>query len=463
MSARIAHILAVPGVGGYYCEDLDALQSIPLPPGDRYTAPAVTPGFRTVREVAEIVSIGLVLEDGRVAWGDCVGVAYAGKAGRDPVFRSEAGMAAIRQVVAPFLEGKEVSSFRPLAQETDRLTETVEVERPKERLSRREFLSVPRRLLEAGEGLRPTERTTAHRPLHTAVRYGVTQALLAAVAMVRGVTMAEVIAEEWGVPLPIEPVPIHAQSGADRYGNAEKMIARRLSSLPHALVDDIPTQIGPDGSALLHYVRWLKERVQRLGSADYRPTFHLDVHGGLGRICDHNLGRLLGHLYALEKAADPYPLRIESPLILESRDAQIEAMARLREYIRLRGMTVRLVADEWANTLEDIRAFVEAGAADMIQVKMPDLGGVHNTVDAVLACRAGGVEAFLGGSCIETDISARVSVHVALATRPAMMLAKPGMGVDEAVMLVSNEMARTLALIGHRGGRSFARTNPPLQ
>jgi methylaspartate ammonia-lyase len=36
-----------------------------------------------------------------------------------------------------------------------------------------------------------------------------------------------------------------------------------------------------------------------------------------------------------------------------------------------------------------------------------------------------------------------------------MMLAKPGMGVDEGVMVVSNEMARTLALVRAReGGRT---------
>jgi len=111
-----------------------------------------------------------------------------------------------------------------------------------------------------------------------------------------------------------------------------------------------------------------------------------------------------------------------------------------------------LVADEWANTLEDIQAFVEAGAADMIQIKMPDLGSVHNSIEAVLACQAGGVGAFLGGSCAETDLSARVAVHVALATRPDIIMAKPGMGVDEGVSLVQNEMARTLAWIQAQGG-----------
>ena len=256
------------------------------------------------------------------------------------------------------------------------------------------------------------------RQLHTAVRYGVSQALLRAVALTRGVTMAEVVAEEWGLPAPGEPVPIHAQSGGERYHNADKMIARRVASLPHALVDDVAEQLGQDGSRLVRYVRWLVGRIRTLGGPDYNPTIHLDVHGALGQICEGNLGRVLGQLHALELASRPYALRIESPVILESRAAQIEALRTLREYVRFRKMNVQLVADEWANTLEDVRAFVDAQAADVIQIKMPDLGGVHNAVEAVLACRAGGVGAFLGGSCCETDLSARASVHVALATRP---------------------------------------------
>jgi methylaspartate ammonia-lyase len=87
----------------------------------------------------------------------------------------------------------------------------------------------------------------------------------------------------------------------------------------------------------------------------------------------------------------------------------------------------------------------------MIQIKMPDLGSVHNSVEAVLACRNGGVGAFLGGSCAETDLSARVAVHVALATQPDIIMAKPGMGVDEGISLVQNEMARTLAWIQAQG------------
>jgi methylaspartate ammonia-lyase len=137
---------------------------------------------------------------------------------------------------------------------------------------------------------------------------------------------------------------------------------------------------------------------------------------------------------------------------METLPAQLEALRSLRDYIRIRKMRVQIVADEWANTLEDIQQFIATRAADMIQIKMPDMGGIHHTVEAVLACKAAGIGAFLGGSCVETDLSARAAVHVALATQPAMMLARPGMGVDEAIMIVQNEMARALACIRGRRG-----------
>jgi methylaspartate ammonia-lyase len=456
---HIERVLAVPAVGAGYVEDLAALQAQPLPVAARFSAPPQTLGFRAVREPAEAVSVGLMLDGALpIAWGDCVAVSYGGKAGREPVFRMAEGLAAIEQVVAPALQGRALGRFRALAAEVDSLAQTVEEERPLpvvER-SRRALLSAPAQALGLDWGERPatTERVTVERRLHAAVRYGVSQALLQAVAWARGLTMTEVIAGEWGLPLPRGPVPLHAQSGAEVHANADKMIVRHLSSLPHALVDDIPAQLGADGSQLTRTIYRLRDRIRELGGEEYRPTIHLDLHGALGTICDNAPGKMLGHLYGWEVAARPYRLRIESPVILDSRQAQIQTMRTLREYVRARNMSVQLVADEWANTLEDIRAFVEAGAADMIQIKMPDLGSVHNSIDAVLLCKAGGVGAFLGGSYAETDLSARIAVHVALASGAALLMAKPGMGVDEAVSLAQNEMTRALAEIAmHQGSR----------
>jgi methylaspartate ammonia-lyase len=446
----IERVLAVPAVGAGYYEDLTALEAQHIGLPERFTAEPVTPGFRAVREVAEAVSVGLVLDTGQIAWGDCVSVSYSGRAGRWPVFRTEGGVEAIQGIVAPALEGRELAAFRPLAAEVDALVLPVADkpsvdEAPVADPARRALLTALPRALRRGDDAQPQSPVPG--ALHPAIRYGASQALLQAVALARGITMAEVVAAEWGLASPSAPAPIHAQSGHERYYNAEKMIVRRIASLPHALMDDLVTQVGRDGGELTRYIRWLAGRIGELGGPDYQPTIHLDIYGALGQICDHQPGKMLGRLFAWQTAAEPYPLRIECPVLMDSREAQIEMMHTLCDYIRLRRMTVRLVADEWANTLDDIHAFVQAGAAHMVQIKMPDLGSIDNAVEAVLACKAGGVGAFLGGSYAETDLSARISAHVALATQADALMAKPGMGGDEAISLVQNEMARTLAVV----------------
>ncbi len=67
-----------------------------------------------------------------------------------------------------------------------------------------------------------------------------------------------------------------------------------------------------------------------------------------------------------------------------------------------------------------------------------------------LECKAVGVGAYLGGSCTETEVSARACTYVAIATQPDVMLAKPGMGVDEGIMAVRNEQGHALAEISSR-------------
>jgi methylaspartate ammonia-lyase len=466
---RIDRVLAVPGTGAYYYEELSP-----------YRTDMPAPGAAIKRGVAETVSVGLVLDDGRIAWGDCVPMVPTGDAGGPSSFRSAEALDSILQVLGPALEGKELAPFRELAMEVDGLIESVQEERPVrvepdpdkseaapddgvENQSRRALLTAAVRLLspvmqdeaERRIGAQPprkaqTEWVTVQQPLHPAVRYGASQALLRAVALARGVTMAEVIAEEWDLPRPDRPVPIHAVSGSERYVNADKMIVRQVASLPDAAIDDIAEQVGEEGLKLSGYVRWLVGRLKELSAEDYQPTIHLDLNGALGRIFEDNLGKVLGQLYSMELAAKPYPLRVEDPFIEGDREAQIEALKTLRHYISFRKMNVQLVADAWADTLEGIEAYLEAEAADMLHIKMPALGSLHHAIDAVLACKAKQVGAFLGGSAGETDLSARVAVHVALASRPDVTVAGPGTGVDEAVSLTQNEMARTLAGIKAR-------------
>ena len=131
---------------------------------------------------------------------------------------------------------------------------------------------------------------------------------------------------------------------------------------------------------------------------------------------------------------------------VEERDGQIAALAALTARLRERNIGVEIVADEWCNTYEDIKLFADQRAGDMLQIKTPDLGGINNIIESVLYCKQKGVGAYQGGTCNETDRSAQVCVHIAMATQPAQMLAKPGMGVDEGFMIVYNEMQRILAL-----------------
>ena len=59
----------------------------------------------------------------------------------------------------------------------------------------------------------------AGRPLHHAISYGVSQALLDAVAKASHRLMCEVVAEEYGCAIAERPIPIFAQTGDDRYAN----------------------------------------------------------------------------------------------------------------------------------------------------------------------------------------------------------------------------------------------------
>jgi methylaspartate ammonia-lyase len=410
---RIAEVLAVGVRGGFFTDDQAAVRAGAVRDGFGYAGPPVTPGFTAVRQPAEALSVLLVLDDGSVEFGDCAAVQYAGAAGRDPVFSAARARDDVLTHVAPRLVGREVTGFRALAEELDAV------------------------------------ETDAGR-LHTAVRYGVSQAVLAAAGRAARVTMAEVVRDEYRTGAPLRPVPLYAQSGDDRYGNAEKMVLRGVDVLPHGLFAS-PADLGPGGEGLADYLRWLVARIGRLRpDGGYRPRLHVDTYGTPGLLFDGDVRAVAGYLARLGELCAPFDLAVEHPVDAGSRAGQLEACALLRAELAALGSGVRVVVDEWCNTLDDVRAFVAAGAADVVHVKTPDLGSLTDTVEALLLVRDAGLEAFCGGTCTETDRSAQVTAHVAMACEAAQVLAKPGMGVDEGLMVVGNEMARTAALAAAR-------------
>ena len=411
---RITQAHFVSGYSSFYFDDQQAIKKGAGQDGFVYIGQAVTDGFREIRQAGECVSVLLKLENGAVAVGDCAAVQYSGAGGRDPLFLGKNFVPFLEKNLKPLLEGRTVDSFLDNAKFFDNL----EV-----------------------NGQR----------LHTAIRYGVSQALLDATALAHQITKAEVILNEYKLPLVTDPIPLFGQSGDDRYAAVDKMLLKGVDVLPHGLINNVPEKLGYKGEKLEEYIRWLVARVEKLRtSTDYLPCLHIDVYGTIGLIFDQDAKRVADYIAGLQEAAGPLELYIEGPVDAGSKDAQIEELTKITRHLKALGSPVKLVADEWCNTYEDIVDFTAAESCHMVQIKTPDLGSIHNIVDAVLHCNQNNMEAYQGGTCNETDVSARTCVHLALAARPMRMLIKPGMGFDEGMNLVYNEMHRTLALLKTR-------------
>ena len=408
---KIIDVVCSAGRTGFYFDDQRAIKAGADHDGFTYVGSPVTPGFAAVRQAGESISVMLVLEDGQVAYGDCAAVQYSGAGGRDPLFLAKDFIPVIENNIKPQLVGREADSFKNLSEMVEAIT-------------------------------------VNGKRLHTAIRYGVTQAILDAVARATGRMMCEVVADEYGCTVTDQPLNIFTQSGDDRYSNADKMIIKGAQVLPHALINNVKTKLGEHGELLAEYVGWLRDRVLKLRRDEsYNPIFHIDVYGTIGAAFGNdNYKGMADYIAELEKIAAPFHLRIEGPMDVEDREKQMLALKALTAELDARGINVEIVADEWCNTLEEIKYFADNKAGHMVQIKTPDLGGINNTVEAVLYCKRLGIGAYQGGTCNETDRSAQVCVQCAMATRPDQILAKPGMGVDEGYMIVYNEMQRILAL-----------------
>jgi len=263
---KIVDVVCAPGRTGFYFDDQLAIKQGATADGSRYRGTPVTDGFIAVRQAGEAISVMLVLEDGQIAWGDCAAVQYSGTGGRDPLFLAENFIPFIDEHIKPTLVGQEITTFRELAGKIEKM--------------------------EVGGKL-----------IHTAIRYGVSQAILDAVAKSTHKQMCEVIAAEYGTSLCTEAIPIFTQSGDNRYDNADKMIIKGAEVLPHALINNID-KLGERGELLEQYLCWLRERIITLrASEDYMPILHLDVYGTIGNIFGSDISAMADYMSKLERAA----------------------------------------------------------------------------------------------------------------------------------------------------------------
>ncbi len=413
---KITKVTFSKGISGFYFDDQRAIKAGAKNDGFTYVGEPMTEGFTSVRQAGQSISIIMQLEDGQLAMGDCAAVQYSGAGGRDPLFLADDFIPFMEKNLKPLLEGMELKTFKEMAEHFCGL----------------EF-----------DG----------KQLHTAIKYGLTQALLDARAKADNLLPCEVLCSEYDLPVIAKRVPVFGQSGDDRYNNVDKMIMKRVEAMPHGLINNVEEKLGLKGEKLREYIAWLAKRVKELSGGDeYRPSLHIDVYGTIGQLFDNDLDKVAEYVASLEKEADGLPLYIEGPVDVDAKGPQIEALKAIREKLSAAGSKVKIVADEWCNTLQDIKDFVDAKACDMIQIKTPDLGGVHNIVESIVYCKENGIESYQGGTCNETDNSARMCVEVAMAAQVERMLAKPGMGFDEGFTIVNNEMERIIAILKMKHG-----------
>ncbi len=382
------------------------------------------------------ISVGLELNGERVAWGECI--LPSGNS-----LTQDAVLATLKQTVIPALQGQPLTDFRALTEKVETLTEEVTVSQPAPPPPPDTRVQNPsRRNLFSGKlwlppETPPTEDVIVERIIHPAIRYGVSQALLAAVSIARNVTMAEVLAKEYKLRLSKTTIPIHVELN-------ETNAIHIASLLPAASLgyttpgDDIEAELGANGEILQRAIRNLQKRLT-VAAGDNFPTIHVNARGGLGKLYD-NVGKILGAIFGLTKASSPCSMRIEDPVHREDRQTHIEAMFEVKDYLRMRRMATPLVAGAWINSPDDVLAFAEAGAAGMIRLNMPRLGSLHRSIEAALICKKRDIAILLDAGPAESAYAAQVACHTALTLQPALLS-------GASLPLLHNEMARTLAWV----------------
>lgn len=378
------------------------------------------------------LSVGVQLSDGQRYWADCVDVPAASRLEEAAVFDPKQAANHVQQLVQPLWQGQPVTHFRPLAQQLTNLTESFTYHRPIQPKAQPATGTVSRRSLITGflaEDKKPAEPTyeqaTVERPLHPALQYGLTAALLCAVAAVNGRTVAGQVAQEYELASPDTAVPLHIALNDENIQTAYPILTSHVAALGYTTSkNNHKANLGSNGERLQQHVRQVAAWLPTLNEA-FKPMLYLNLQGGLGELFANNAGRVLGALSGLEQAAKPFGLFIQNPIWRESREAQATHLEQLRSFTAVRKMSLKLVADAWVDTLAAAQLFADPKVCHMVHIELPRLGNLDSGITAVLHTKAQNQPLILSGE----DNS--LTTHIALATRPNLLCGSPQLHYNE--------------------------------
>ncbi len=394
----------------------------------------------------EIVLVGLKLSNGRFAWGECVA---------DPntavSFTAQYGIETIEEKIAPRLIGKPVTHLSELMSHITDLTEEITITEttypppPMQKTpSRRDILrgdwqpmtAVPEPIIHSHQ---------IERPIHAAIRYGISQALLKAVAITQEKSIVALVCDMAGIDLPETAVSLQSEINPQIPLNISTIVKNSVASVGYTTSGkNHEIELGKQGEILQRFARQLATQLKKTAAPE-QVAFYFRVRGGYGALCNNNLGKVLGLLYGLETAAKPFLVRVEDPILYRERDEQIKEIANLKSYLLMRKLNLELVAHTHVDTLADVKAFVAQKAVPMMHIDLGQMGNLDEAITAVHHCHQHNVKTFIGGTPDETPSAAKLTAQISLALQPTLALAKPGRLGEAGLATYYNQMQQDVA------------------
>ena len=116
---KIENVFCAVVRSGFFNWDLVAIKAGAKANGFAFDGKPVTPGFTSIVQPGTALSVMLRLEDGQIAFGDCLDVILMGFAGCDPLFIAKDQQAIVESEFHHRLIGRDLNKFRPLAVEIE--------------------------------------------------------------------------------------------------------------------------------------------------------------------------------------------------------------------------------------------------------------------------------------------------------------------------------------------------------
>ena len=377
------------------------------------------------------LTVGIQLNGGQRFWANCVDVPAASRVGETAVFDPIQAANQIQQVVVPLWQGQPAAEFRPLAHMLLPLTETftynkITPPRPKPvtgAVSRRSLITGF--LAEETPPAPKEETVTVKRPLHPALQYGLTVALLQAVAAVNRETVAALVAREYALDWVDTAVPLHIALNDENIQTASAILATHVAALGYTTGENNhKNTLGANAERLQHHLRQVAAWLPTLNS-DFQPMLHLDLRDSFGELFNNDEGKVLGALAGLEQAVKPFKLAVQNPVWQNGREAQQKSLQKLVGYFAIRRMTPWLVADAWVDSPEDAAHFANPKVCHMVHIELPRLGNLEGAITAVLHLKSQNQPLLLSGE------AAALTTHIALALRPTWLSGPPQLHYNE--------------------------------